>query len=452
MKTQRSFSRRRFLGASALAASTVPFILPSSVWGAPVKPSNRITLGFIGMGKQSRGLLGGFLKSAETQVLAVCDVDTTRREAARKTVEDHYSKNSAAKGYKGCGADNDFRQLLARKDIDAVVIATPDHWHALISIAACAAGKDIYCEKPLCQSIHEARAMVRAVRSRGRIFQTGSMQRSSREFRVACELVRNRIIGEVQTVHAGVAGPPVDCDLPEEPMEPGLDWDLWIGPAPLRPYNSVLSPRGLHDHFPQWRKYREYGGGGVTDWGAHHFDIAQWGLGMDQSGPVEIIPPKDYAKADHGVRFRYASGVEMTHVSENGVTFTGTAGKVYVNRGKFSLTVDGVQKAKFTDSKTDKPALAAQLDAVEKEFLADPLLRLYQSTDHKADFLTCIRSRKRPITDVEVGARSVTVCHLANLAYRHGQKLWWDPNTETFAAGTGNPKWLGVNYSAPWKL
>jgi predicted dehydrogenase len=446
-----SLSRRHFLKTSA-ALGTAPFILPSHVWSAETKPNSRITLGFIGTGKQGRGLMGGFLGKAEAQVVAVCDVDTTRRNAAKKQVEDFYAKRTElAGGFKGCAAYNDFREVLARPDIDAVVIATPDHWHALIAIAAANEGKDIYCEKPLCQSIHEARAMVNAVRKNKRVFQVGSMQRSSKEFRVACELVQNGVLGKISTVHAGVSGPGVPCDLPAETVEPGLDWNLWLGPAPQRDYNSILSPRGVHDHFPHWRKYREYGGGGVTDWGAHHFDITQWGLGMDASGPVEITPPADWRTAQKGVRFKYANGVEAFHVSENGVTFTGSEGKLYVNRGKIQLTLKGAEKAKFL-GKDDKPGLAQQLDALEKEFLANTKIKLYNSTDHKTDFLACMKSRQKPITDVEVGARSVSVCHLVNFAYYHGQPLKWNPEKEQFVGSTGNPKWLDVAYRGPWKL
>jgi predicted dehydrogenase len=365
-------------------------------------------------------------------------------------VQEHYAKK-AGSDFKGCAAFNDFRELLARKDIDAVVIATPDHWHAIIAIAAAAAGKDIYCEKPLTNTIHEARSLVDAVRRHGRVFQTGSQQRSSREFRVACELVRNGVIGKVSRVETGFGGPGVPCDLPGEAPEPGLDWDMWLGPAPMREYNEILSPRGIHKHFPMWRKYREYGGGMVTDWGAHHLDIAQWGLGMDESGPVEIVAPADWEKAQAGAKLIYAGGVEVAHIAENGVTFYGSDGEVFVNRGKFRLTLKGADKAKSM-SKDDQPPLGAQLDAVEKEFLAEAKVKLYASTDHKSDFLASIASRKPPIADVEVGARTVTACHLTNLAYYHGKNLKWNPATNTFAGGAGDAKWLTREYRGAWKV
>lgn len=419
-------------------AVSAPLILPSRVWSAAVSPNDRIQLGFIGMGTQNRGLMSGFLRTPQTQTVAVCDVDRTRRLAAQTVAKDHFAKQG---GGGGCEAYEDFRELLARRDVDAVVIATPDHWHALISIAAARAGKDIYCEKPLCQSIHEARAMVKAVRKHKRIFQTGSMQRSSKEFRVACELVRNGVIGRISTVEASVGGPGMPCDLPGETPEPGLNWDLWLGPAPSRPYHSELSPRGVHKHFPNWRRYREYGGGGVTDWGAHHFDIAQWGLGMDQSGPVEITPASD-PKASFGVRARYASGVELVHSNGNGVVFHGSEGKISVDRGRFSLWLGSQLKSES----------ASECEGIARELLKSNAERLYASTDHKADWLNSIRTRKPPICDVEVGARTVTVCHLINLAYYHGQRMVWDPKRERFAGGAGNAAWLDVPYRGNWKL
>lgn len=391
------------------------------------------------------------MNKGEVQLLAVCDVDTTRRNDGKKQVEDFYAKKTEGGTYKGCAAYNDFREMLARKDIDAVVIVTPDHWHALITVAAAKAGKDIYCEKPLCETVHESAAMVKAVRDNKRIFQTGSQQRSSKEFRVACELVRNGVIGKLKRVTAGFGGPGKPCDLPEEPAEPGLDWNLWLGPAPMRPYNAILSPRGVHNHFPMWRQYWEYGGGMVTDWGAHHIDISQWGIGVDEDGgPTEVIPPADHAAAQQGAKLLYPGGVELEHISENGVTFFGTDGEVYVNRGKFALKLKGEQKAKFL-AKEDKPPLGEQLDAIEKQFLADAKVRLYKSEDHKQNWLDGIRTRKDPICKVEIGTRTVNTCHLLNMAYRYGKKFTWDAKAQDFASG-GEKTWLTREYRGEWKV
>jgi predicted dehydrogenase len=424
---QSNFSRREFLKTASAAAFSAPLILSLPAHGQK-GPNDRITMGFIGTGTQGRGLMHNFLNQPNTQVVAVCDVDTKRREHHKNMANEHY-KAKGDTDYKGCAEYKDFRELIARKDIDAVVVATPDHWHAYITIAACNAGKDVYCEKPLSLTIHEARAMVSAARKNDRVFQTGSMQRSSGEFRKACELVRNGRIGKVQKVIVDVGPPSVPCNLPQETVEPGLDWDMWLGPAPMRGYNSILSPRGVHEHFPDWRNYREYSGGMMTDWGAHHFDIAQWGLGMDDSGPVEIIPPED-PKATRGVRYLYANGVEMVHGDSGGVLFIGTEGKILVNRGKFEATPVSIGETPL-DNKA---------------------IRLYKSNNHCTDFLQCIRTRKRPICDVEIGARSVTVCHLGNLAYWNHRRLKWDPAKERFIGDDEANKWLDRSKRGDWKV
>ena len=440
MNSSHSFTRRSFL-KTAIIAGSAPLILRSSLFGEDAAPSKQITLGFIGIGAQGKGLLGACLPRADFRVLAVSDVDSTRRNIAKKRVEDQYAKDAKGGTYKGCDAYSDFRELIARKDIDAVVIATPDHWHALTAIAAANAGKDIYCEKPMAHTVREGRAMVNAVRKNNRIFQTGSMQRSMGEFRAACELIRNGVLGTVTKVDAAVGGPPVMCDLPEEKAEPGLDWDLWLGPAPTRPYNSILSPRGMPAHYPAWRHYREYGGGGVCDWGAHHFDIVQWAFGFDDSGPVEFFPTTQ-PDGQSGVHWRYANGLEVTHQKGNGITFYGDQGKLYVNRGKFQLWLGDKLKSDMMDD----------FSPLLKELLPANPVRLYRSTNQIADWIKAMTSRKLPVCDVETGQRSATVCNLANAVYFSGQGLKWNPAKEEFADGTGNPAWLTREYRAPWQL
>ena len=428
MTKKNLFSRRGFLRAAGMTAASAPFILPANLWAAEpgAAPNARLTMGFIGVGKQGRFLMDCFLPHPGVQVVAVSDVDTTRREAAKKKAEDFYT----AKGdrdFKGCAAYKDFRELLDRKDIDTVTIAAPDHWHAIIAVAACAAGKDVYCEKPLSLTIREARQMVDAARRYKRVFQTGSMQRSMSEFHKACQLVRNGRIGKIKHVIVDVGGPSMWCDLPEESMEPGLDWDMWLGPAPKRPYNSVLSPRGVHDHFPNWRNYREYSGGMMTDWGAHHFDIAQWGLGMDESGPEQIIPPED-PKATKGLRYVYANGIELIHGNSDGVLFVGESGKIFCNRGKFR----------------------AEPEAIANEDLKAMPIQLYKSTNHYDDFVKAVRARSKPVCDVEIGARSASVCHLGNLAYWNHRRLTWNPAKEVFVGDDEANKWLEHPYRPPW--
>src|SRR5262245_56073926 len=428
MAAERSkVSRRTFLKGTA-AAAAIPWLIPQLGKSDEKNPpaSERIAIGFIGVGTMNRGHLGYFLGQQDVQVLAVCDVDTNRREAAQKTDEKRYAEATKSGKYKGCAAYNDVRELVGRADIDAVVIATPDHWHTIPCLEACKAKKDIYCEKPLTLTIHEAKTLIDAVRKYERVFQVGSQQRSSEEFRKACELVRSGRIGKLEAVYVHVGTSSKPCDLPEETMEAGLDWDRWLGPAPLRPYNSVLSPRGIHNHFPNWRNYREYSGGMMTDWGAHHFDIAQWGLGMDESGPVEIVPPSD-PKAERGGKYVYANGVPAIHAEEDeagkkvdGVAFIGSNGKIFVNRGK----------------------LASDPGEVIKEPASETGVKLPKSPGHQRDWLDCVKSRKRPICDVEIGARSVTVCHLGNIAYWTGEKFKWDPKEWKFVdASSEVQKW-----------
>ena len=448
-QTRRSFLKYSILGGAGAVA--LPNLLPSRIWAADAPPSARLTMGFIGMGIQSRGLLQGFLGQA-TQVVAVCDVDTTRRENAKKTVDEHYaSKSGSAAPSAGCAAYNDFRELIARKDIDAVCIATPDHWHAIITLAALRAGKDVYCEKPLTHNIHEAIEVMKTVTDHQRVLQTGSMQRSSSEFRVACELVRNGVIGTVKSVECDFGPPPVPCDLPEEAMEPGLDWDRWVGPAPMRPYNSVLSPRGLHNHFPNWRNYAEFGGGMVCDWGAHHLDIAQWGLGMDASGPVQVLPPPGTGDKN-GAKLVYASGIAVKHVSGFGIDFVGTEGRVRVNRGKFVFEREGKTIASYEGKADEVSSLDREVQKAHKEFLSDAKVKLYVSRNHISDFMNCVKSRQQPITNAQIGGHTAICCHLMNQAYKHHQTIDWDPEKLTFAKGSGDPKWLTRDYRSPWTV
>ncbi len=432
-------SRRNFIKTLAPLVA-VPYILPSCIMSK--SPNSRITMGFIGMGIQSRYLLTRFVP--EAQVLAVCDVDTTRRTNGQKWTDKYYNDNPH-KGAAGCKAYEDYRELLDRKDIDAVCIATPDHWHSMIILAALAKGKDVFCEKPLTHNIQEAIDVMNGVEKYERVLQTGSMQRSAKEFRIACELVRNGCIGTIDHVEAVFSGPPAPCDLPEEEMEPGLDWNLWLGPAPMRPYNSILSPRGIHNHFPAWRNYREYGTGGVGDWGAHHLDIAQWGLGMDDSGPVEAFFNNGEAT------LRYGNGITVVRKEQGfGVHFFGSDGEVMVNRGTFKMISKGETIAEYTGGATKETTLDAELRKADEQFLKDAKIKLYNSTSHYSDFLDCMETRKKPIANEQVGGRTVISCHLLNQLYYHNETIKWDPAKLSFASGTGNPAWLTREYR-DWK-
>ena len=426
--SQMPLSRRDFVAGLA-ASFAAPMIVPRHVLGGDnnVAPNDKIVLASIGIGKMMYGShLPHFLRMPEVQVVAVCDVDTTRREAGKKRVDDAYKNTD-------CAAYTDHHEILARDDISAVVCATPDHWHAMVILDTCKAGKDLYCEKPLTNNLMEAKTVMDAVNASDIIFQTGSQQRASDNFRYACELVQNGRIGQIKQVMVSVGGPPRPCNLPEEEMEPGLDWDRWLGPAPMRPYSSILSPRGVHNHFPSWRNFCEYGGGGMTDWGAHHFDIAQWGLGMDKSGPVEIVPPEKPA-AGNGVKYVYENGVEVIHGGRSGVTFIGTEGEIFVNRGK----------------------LESKPEEVIKKPIADGEIHLYKAPGgshggHRQDWVNCIGTRKQPNCPIETGARTVAVCHLGNIAYLHGEELAgkslkWDPKRWEFVGNDEANKWRDYPY------
>ncbi len=424
----RRVTRRQFLTTSAVAAAG-PMILASPSRGFAA-PSERIRLGFIGIGIQSRGHLKRFVGTSDTQVIAVCDVVTERREDSKRIVEEGYAKQKDMASYKGCAGYVDFRELLAREDIDAVVIGTPDHWHAIPAVMACRAGKDVYCEKPLSLTISEGRAMVEAARKHDRVFQTGSQQRSEFGglFRRAVEIIRNGHLGEIKTVRVGVGGPAVTCDLPTEECPSGTDWNFWNGPSPERGYNQILCPKGIHNHFPAFRNYREYAGGGMADMGAHHFDIAQWALGMDNSGPVKIDPPEDNATT--GLKFTYANGIVMYHGGPSGCTFEGTKGTLYVDRGKIESDPANILEAKIG------------LD----DFRVEP------SDNHHRNWLDAIRSRKKPICDVETGHRSASICELGQIGYDLRRPLNWDPVKEHFVNDDDANKLLSRPMRDPWKL
>ncbi len=429
MTGKSNLSRRQFLrraAGAAVGAVALPYFVPASVLAGNA-PSERITLGFIGAGKQSKHLMKSFLNSPGTHVVAVCDVDKLKLARGKKIVEDHYAGKSG-RSYKGCDIYGDFREVIARDDVDAVVISTPDHWHAITVIQSAQAGKDIYCEKPLSQTIEEARAMVTAVRRYGRVFQTGSMQRSDWHFRLGCELVLNGYIGELKHVTVGVGGPAANPALPPQPVPDYLDWEMWLGPAQWRPYHPELSPHLSWDGFPHWRNNSRFGGGGMTDWGAHHFDIAQWGMGMDESGPVEIIPPdgKDYKV----LTYKYASGVTMTRDKANGVLFTGSKGTVQTNRGRLNTSPESLKDQKIGPNET----------------------HLYQSRNHYVDWLDAIRKRSKPICDIEVGCRSVSVCHLGDIAYKLGRPLKWDPEREVFVGDSDANRLISRPMRGPWHI
>jgi predicted dehydrogenase len=406
-------------------------------------------MGVIGTGNEGTGDVKRFLKNNKVQVIAVCDVNRESegywdggiggREPARRIVDAWYAENAPSGEYAGCAAYSDFRELLAREDLDAVEVCTPDHWHALMVIAACKAGKDIYCQKPLSLTVADGRAMCNAVRQYNRVFQTGSQQRSDPHFRRACELVRNGRIGKLHTVRCGLPSGRPDIGKTggrkrPEPIPDGFDYDFWLGPAPYAPY----APARCHVNF---RWIYDYSGGMLTDWGGHHPDCAHWGMSADDSGPVEIrnakgvYPPDELWDTASEFYFEavYADGVKMiiSNKEPGGVTWEGTDGWVWANRGSHK---------------------ASSEEILESEIGPDEI-HLYPSDDHYRTFIDCVLSRSETPAPVEAAHRSITVCHLGNIAMRLGREsLRWDPVAERILGDDEANAMLSRPYREPWSL
>lgn len=449
----RTCTRRRFLknAAGLVAAPLAPWVVPASAIGAggATPPSNRITLGLIGVGMVGRGHHRGFLANPKAQVLAVCDVDRWRREDARATTEKTYADHRASGAYRGCAAYNDFRDLLARSDIDATFIATGDRWHGVATVMAAAAGKDIYVEKPISLTIAEGRAMVEAVRRHGRVCQVGLQQRSAREFRLACQLVRDGALGKIRSVYVIHPGTSADVQLPAEPVPESLDWDMWLGPCPWRPFNHRFVYLGPPINVVPWDFCRDFGGGGLTSGSVHAFDVVQWGLGMDESGPTEIVPldPSPHPE----LALQYPGGVvakvvrgrldrrrheipkgwdEHTGIRSFGALFVGERGWIHVGREGF------LQSFPETILK-DYPSTYGPLIA---------------GRSHHDDWFDAILARRRPACDVAIGCQSTIVSLLCCIASWTGRTLKWDPAREEFLGDDEANRLRGRAMRAPWRV
>jgi predicted dehydrogenase len=456
-------NRRQFLrtAGAATVASGVPAVLPSTVFGAKA-PSNRINVGFIGLGNQSTLDLPAFLKNDDVRVVAVCDVNTGSfgynnpkhflgRKPGQETVDAYYAEQAKSGQYKGCDAYNDFRELLARADIDAVVLVVPDHWHALMTVMAAQAGKDIYCEKPLSLTVAQGQEMVKAVREHRRVLQTGSHHRSGPSARLACELVRNGRIGRLERIKTVVpVNNAVDPGPGWQPMPvpEGFDYDLWLGPAPKAPYHK---DRCLY----RFRFNLDYSGGQVTNFGAHSLDIAQWGHGSDGTGPVEFEdegsewPPAGslYNTATKvAFRARYADGVELTCRTDrtNAYTrFEGPEGWVQYSSGKLLTYPESLKATKIGTDEVQLPrSNPKQAEDAYRNYLPD----------HVRNFLDCVKSRQDPIEPVEVGHRTASICHLGNIAMRLRRKVRWDPDAEKILGDDEASALLTRPLRAPWHL
>ncbi len=489
MKANVSLNRRSFLFGSA-AAMTLAGCATSKMGSRVLKPGEKFRIAMIGYGIQMRtALIPQFLNkqyASNVEIVAVCDCDRVRAAAGAEQVNKAYGNNA-------CKVVYDFRDVIADPEIDAVCIATPDHWHAYICVEAMKHGKDVYCEKPLTFSIDEARKVIAAQKKYGRVFQTGSMQRSWREFRTACMIVRNGLIGDVKYVDANygcggqkLGGPthPVRFfDVPENAAKEGapnadVDWNMWLGPAMWRPYSDQLAPRGVNQFYPMfWRFDDDLGSGYNGDWGAHHLDIAQWGLDMDKSGPVKVICSElpHSTNLFHGGRRQFGmkmifkkpyGDVELYHGPFGvwGTVFYGTNGIVAVNRGKIAvwqgtgavtpteevrkaledasfkpecLVAASIGKDYGTDATVKKDdALAKALDKLEQKFdLAKAKVQLYKSANQVQNFCECMATRNCTISPSEVGGRSATLCLLCNMSYKFDASFDWDPYKMDFAGG-----------------
>lgn len=428
---KRQFSRRGFLKSVAAAgtAAAFPSIVPASVLGADA-PSNKIVMGAIGVGSMGQGDLNGFLNKGEVRVVAVCDVDSNNSTKAKNMVNSKYNNND-------CKTYLDFRELIGRGDLDAVQTALPDHWHAIPSIEAAKAGLDIHGQKPLARSIREGRAICDAVHRYGRVWQTGSWQRSVANFRRACELVRNGRIGKVTHAEVGLPTGGSRPPMKEIPVPKNLDWDFWLGPAPWRPFVD-FGGGGIHWN---WRWVLDYSGGQLTDWAGHHIDIAHWGLDLDHTGPVEIEGKGEYpdnglynAPMKYKFYCKYANGIEMVVANNQqlpqGAKWIGDKGWVHVSRG----------------------GLSASDPKILKEVIGPDEIQLYNSRDHLQNFLDCIKSRKKTITPVETAQRSISVGQLGEIAMLIGRKIKWNPETEEIANDPAASALLGRSYREPWTL
>lgn len=425
-------TRRNFLKQSSLATAAVaaPWIVPASALGlnGSVAPSERIVVGCIGVGPQGNHVLGNFLSHREAQIAAVCDVKRPAREGTKKRIDDHY-------GNQDCAAYGDFRELLARDDIDAVSIASTDHWHVLHAIHAARAGKDMYVEKPLAVTIAELKATREAVHRYGRIFQFGTQQRSSRNFRFSCELVHNKLIGDLHSIKVG-APPSIKSDnFGETPIPDWIDYDMWLGPAQWSPFNENRVSNNY------WWHVSDYAIGFISGWGIHHIDIAQWGNGTELTGPVEIagmgVFPTD-GMCDCALRWNvdllYENGVRVNYTDDgqnrHGITFEGSEGWVYVRR--------------------------SYMDTHPKSLMTYALkpddIHLYESDDHVGNFLDCVRSRRQTVCPIDIAVRTDTICQLSDIAIRTRRPLKWDPAAERFSNDDEANRLMARAMREPWRL
>ena len=430
--------RRKFVKSSlttAVGAFAVPTIVPSSVFGKNA-PSNMINIGQIGCGRIARDHdLASTLRYDHAKIVAVCDLDSNRMADAKVLVEDYYSKKHK-KGYVKAKMYEDYHDMLANKDIDAVQISTPDHWHSQPAIEAALAGKDIYLQKPTSLTLEEGRLLSDIVKREKVILQVGTQQRSSPQFRIAAELVRNGRIGKLHTVKVGLPGDPAGPEVEDMPVPKALNYDMWLGSTPEVAYTETgVHPQSGYSR-PGWLRREQFGAGMITGWGQHHFDSAAWGMDTEYTGPVSVESVAEFPKSGlwdvHGdfmVKAEYANGITMytTGGYTNGIKYIGTDGWIFVSRGRYSATasdpVDIAKSAKALDASDPK---------ILQSVIGENEIHLYKSDEQHGNWLDCIKSRKEPISPVEIGHRACSVCLISHISMKLNRKLEWNPETEKF--------------------
>jgi hypothetical protein len=454
-------TRRAFLGQTLCASGAVvwPWIVPAAARGADgsTPPSGRITVGLIGHGLMGQGHLRRLAGDREVQVLAVCDVDRERREAARRHVGETYAARNPAGAYQGCAAYNDYRELLARPDIDAVVIVTPDHWHALQSIHAVQAGKDVYCEKPISLAVREGRELVETVRRYGRIFQTGTQYRSIPTIRQVCEFIRGGGLGQVKSVftlwgkligNLGVDSyVPLPFALSAEPVPAGLDWDLWVGPAPWQPYNRAYHRNPSPGVVP-WAFHEDFGAAAVTWYHSHAADVIQYALGRETSGPVEFLHPSSGTYPT--LTCRYANGT-LVHLVEHWGQVKDLYQAVPATarlEGNFGGVFVG-ERGWVTSMSTGGPVEGGPPELLDELKLKTREVNIGEN-NHHANWFDGIRTRRPPSCPEEIGHRSASLGHLTILAYKLQRSLKWDPDREEFPGDDVANRLLARTRRSPW--
>ena len=449
--------RRKFVQNFALGAVGTwgfPTIVPANVLGGKDAPSNKINIAQIGCGRIARTHdLPSTWKFEKARIMAVCDLDRHRTEETKQLVEEYYTKKTGQANYIDVKMYDDYREMLLNKDIDAVMISTPDFWHAQPAMEAALAGKDIYLQKPTSLTIHEGRQLAEIIQKTGRILQVGTQQRSSSQFRKAAELVRNGRIGKLHTVKIGLPGDPSGPPAPAMPIPKGFNYDMWLGSTPEMPYTEIgVHPQVGYDR-PGWLRMEQFGAGMITGWGQHHYDSAAWGMDTEYTGPISVESVAEFPKSGlwnvHGdfmSKAEYANGITMYTSGgyQNGIRYEGTEGWIFVSRGDYAATPSD------PTSKVRAKAIDASDPKILESVIGEKEIHLYNSADQHGNWLDCIESRKEPISPIEIGHRACSVCLITHVSMKIPRKLQWDPKKEHFVNDKEANMWLRREQRAPY--